>query len=103
MAAPDALRQAIHACRKGGTVSIAGAYGDPVDKFPLGSAFAKGLTLKTGPTNVHAYLEPLLKRIECGAIDPSFVISHRLPLEDGPKGYELFDSRNGCTKVVLNP
>lgn len=103
MTAPDALRQAIHSCRKGGTISIPGACTGHVDKFPLGSLFTRGLTLKTGPTNVHTYLKPLLDRIEKGEIDPSFVISHRLPLEAGPKGYELFDSRDGCIKVVLNP
>jgi len=101
--APDVLRQAIRTCRKGGIIAIPGAYAGPVDKFPLGTAFTKGLTLKTGPTNVHTWMKPLLERIEKGEIDPSFVISHRLPLGDGPKGYDLFDGRDGCTKVVLRP
>lgn len=103
MAAPKALDQAIHACRKGGTVSIPGAWAGAVDKFPMGTAFIKGLTLKAGPTNVHRYLLPLLERIERGEVDPSFVISHRLPLEQGAEGYALFDGRDGCTKVVLRP
>lgn len=103
MTAPDALREAIAACRKGGTVSLPGVCAGRVDKFPLGTAFTKGLTLRTGPTNVHKYLQPLLARIENGEIDPSFVISHRLPLHDGPKGYQLFDARDECIKVVLRP
>ena len=74
---PHALRQAIHACRKGGTVSIPGVYGGFLDKFPIGAAFAKGLTLKMGQTHVQRYLRPLLERIERGEIDPSFVITHR--------------------------
>ena len=103
ISAPDVVGQAIRACRKGGIISMPGAYSGHVDKFPLGSAFIKGLTLKTGPTNVHTWMKPLLQRIETGAIDPSFVISHRLPLGDGPKGYDLFDGRDGCIKVVLKP
>lgn len=103
MSAPGALHQAILACRKGGIVSVPGACAGQVDRFPIGAAFIKGLTLKTGPTNVHAYLGPLLDRIEKREIDPSFVISHRLPLEEGPAGYSLFEARDGCTKVVLKP
>jgi threonine dehydrogenase-like Zn-dependent dehydrogenase len=98
-----ALRQAIYSCRKGGTVSIPGVYGGLVDKFPLGIAFAKGLTFKMGQTNVHAYLRPLLDRIEKGEIDPSFVITHRIALEDGADGYSTFDHQDGCIKVVLRP
>ena len=75
---PHALRQAIMACRKGGTVSIPGVYGGLLDKFPIGAAFAKGLTLKMGQTHVHRYMQPLLERIERGEIDPSFVITHRV-------------------------
>jgi threonine dehydrogenase-like Zn-dependent dehydrogenase len=98
----EALRQAIHCCRKGGTVSIPGVYGGLLDKVPMGAAFAKGLTLKMGQTHVHRYLPKLLALIEGAAIDPSFVISHRLPLEDAPQGYHMFhDKTNDCTKVVL--
>src|SRR5205807_1440572 len=82
-----ALRQAIQTCRKGGTVSIPGVYGGLLDKVPMGAAFAKGLTLRMGQTHVHRYLRPLLRRIESGAIDPSFVITHRLPLEKAPDAY----------------
>jgi threonine dehydrogenase-like Zn-dependent dehydrogenase len=98
-----ALRQAVHACRKGGTVSIPGLYRGLVDRFPLGIAFNKGLTFKMGQTNVHPYLKPLLERVEKGEIDPSFVITHRLALEDGAAGYSTFDAQDGCIKVVLRP
>ena len=99
-----ALRQAIHACRKGGTVSVPGVYGGFLDKFPFGAAFAKGLTFKMGQTHVHRYLRQLLKRIEDGEIDPSFVITHRLSLNDAPWGYETFKNKeNDCMKIVLKP
>ena len=98
-----ALRQAIYACRKGGTVSIPGVYGGFLDKFPLGVAFAKGLTFRMGQTNVHRYLKPLLERIGKGEIDPSFVITHRMSLEEGAAGYSTFDAHDGCIKVVLKP
>ena len=81
---PHALRQAIAACRKGGTVSIPGVYGGWLDKFPLGAAFAKGLTLKMGQTHMHKYMPLLLERIERGEIDPSFIITHRIDEEDAP-------------------
>ena len=98
------LRQAIHACRKGGTVSIPGVYGGYLDKVPLGAAFAKGLTFKMGQTHVHRYMRPLLSLIESGTVDPSFVISHRLNLEEGPEAYQMFhDKDDQCTKVVLRP
>ncbi|MGH7848531.1 MAG: zinc-dependent alcohol dehydrogenase [Candidatus Binatia bacterium] len=101
---PTALRQAINACRKGGTVSISGVYGGFVDKFPLGAAFAKGLTLKMGQTHVQKHARPLLGRIEAGEIDPSFVITHRMTLEDAPYGYEIFNNKEDeCIKVVLQP
>jgi threonine dehydrogenase-like Zn-dependent dehydrogenase len=101
---PIALRQAINACRKGGTVSIPGVYGGLIDKFPIGAAFGKGLTLKMGQTHVQKYIRPLLDRVERGEIDPSFVITHRLPLGDAPRAYEIFnDKEDGCIKVVLNP
>jgi threonine dehydrogenase-like Zn-dependent dehydrogenase len=98
-----ALRQAIFACRKGGTVSIPGVYGGFLDKFPLGVAFAKGLTFKMGQTNVHRYLKPLLEKVEKGEIDPSFVITHRLSLSEGASGYATFDAHNDCIKVVMRP
>ncbi len=101
---PIALRQAINACRKGGTVSIPGVYGGLIDKFPIGAAFGKGLTLKMGQTHVQKYLRPLLERVERGEIDPSFVITHRLPLDDAPRAYAMFnDKEDGCIKVVLKP
>lgn len=101
---PLPLREAIHACRKGGTVSIPGVYGGVIDKFPIGAAFGKGLTLKMGQTHVHKYMRPLLERIRRGDIDPSFVISHSLPLEEAPNAYRMFrDKRDECTKVVLKP
>lgn len=99
-----ALRQAIQACRKGGTVSIPGVYGGFVDAVPIGAAFAKGLTLKMGQTHVHRYLEPLMDRISRGDIDPSFVITHRLNLEDAPQGYKTFrDKHDNCIKIVMKP
>jgi threonine dehydrogenase-like Zn-dependent dehydrogenase len=101
---PTVLRQVINACRKGGTVSIPGVYGGFLDKIPFGAAFAKGLTFKMGQTHVHQYLAPLLKRIEEGEIDPSFVITHRISLEDAPRFYEIFNQKqDNCVKVVLKP
>ncbi|HEY9836129.1 MAG TPA: zinc-dependent alcohol dehydrogenase [Vampirovibrionales bacterium] len=101
---PTALRQAIVACRKGGTLSIPGVYGGFVDKFPLGALFSKGLTVKTGQTHVHKYLKPLLERIQKGDIDPTFVITHEMSLEEAPQGYEIFKhKRDNCIKIVLNP
>jgi threonine dehydrogenase-like Zn-dependent dehydrogenase len=101
---PHALRQAIHACRKGGTVSVPGVYGGFLDKFPFGAAFAKGLTFKMGQTHVHKYMKPLLERVESGEIDPSFVITHRIRLEDAPQGYKTFANKNqDCIKVVMTP
>ncbi|HEX7058522.1 MAG TPA: zinc-dependent alcohol dehydrogenase [Solirubrobacterales bacterium] len=99
---PIALRQAIMACRKGGTVSIPGVYGGMVDKIPLGAVMNKGLTIRAGQTHVQRYARSLMHRIERGEVDPSFVISHRLPLEEGPRGYDLFAEKlDDCTKVVL--
>jgi len=101
---PLALRQAIQACRKGGTVSIPGVYGGVIDKFPIGAAFAKGLTLKMGQTHVHKYMRPLLEKIKRGDIDPSFVITHTLPLDEAPNAYRMFrEKENDCLKVVLKP
>ena len=101
---PTALREALQSCRKGGTVSIAGVYGGFIDKVPLGAAFAKGLTIRMGQTHVHRYMRPLLNRIERGEVDPSFVVTHRGPLEEGPELYRSFrDKQDGCIKVVLQP
>jgi threonine dehydrogenase-like Zn-dependent dehydrogenase len=101
---PNALRLAIQTCRKGGTVSIPGVYGGLLDKIPFGAAFSKGLTLKMGQTHVHRYMRPLLERIQRGEIDPTFVITHRLPLEQAPQAYRVFrDKQQDCIKVVLKP
>jgi threonine dehydrogenase-like Zn-dependent dehydrogenase len=101
---PHALRQAISCCRKGGTVSIPGVYGGLLDKFPLGAAFAKGLTLKMGQTHMHKYMPGLLDRIERGEIDPSFIITHRVTLDDAPTMYRTFrDKQDDCIKVVMRP
>jgi threonine dehydrogenase-like Zn-dependent dehydrogenase len=98
------LRQAIQACGKGGTVSIPGVYGGFLDKIPFGAAFAKGLTFKMGQTHMQKYLRPLLERIQRGEIDPSFVITHRLRLDDAPHGYDIFKHKEDeCIKVVLKP
>jgi threonine dehydrogenase-like Zn-dependent dehydrogenase len=85
-----ALRQAIRVCRKGGTVSVPGVYGGFLDKIPFGAAFSKGLTFRMGQTHMMRYMRPLLNRIERGEIDPSFVISHRLPLDEAPAAYKMF-------------
>ncbi len=101
---PHALRQAIHCCRKGGTVSIPGVYAGFLDKFPLGAAFGKGLTLKMGQTNVQKYQPILLERIRKGEISPDFVITHRMALADAPEAYKMFQKKkNKCIKVVLKP
>jgi threonine dehydrogenase-like Zn-dependent dehydrogenase len=101
---PTALRQAIRACRNGGTVSIPGVYGGYVDKIPFGAIVNKALVIRTGQTHVQKYLRPLLELIQQGRIDPSFVISHHLPLEDAPYAYRMFrDKQDECVKVVLKP
>jgi len=101
---PHVLRQAIQCCRKGGTVSIPGVYGGFIDKVNFGAAFQKGLTLKMGQTHVHRYVKPLMERVANGEIDPGFVISHRLPLENAPEAYAMFnDKEDSCVKVVLKP
>jgi threonine dehydrogenase-like Zn-dependent dehydrogenase len=100
----EALRQAISACRKGGTVSIPGVYGGYLDKMPMGSAFGKGLTFRMGQTHVHRYLPRLMDLIAMGGLDPSFVISHTLGLDSAPEAYDMFlNKEDGCTKVVLRP
>jgi threonine dehydrogenase-like Zn-dependent dehydrogenase len=101
---PHVLREAIIACKPGGVLSIPGVYGGLLDKVPFGAAFGKGLTFKMGQTNMHKYLAPLLERIQTGDIDPGFIISHRLTLEDAPGGYKNFhDNQDEWTKVVLRP
>lgn len=98
------FRECVMACRKGGTVSVPGVYGGFVDKVPLGAFMNKGLTVKTGQTHMMRYMKPLLERIERGEIDPSFVISHLLPLDEAPDAYRMFrDKQDHCTKVVLDP
>jgi threonine dehydrogenase-like Zn-dependent dehydrogenase len=101
---PFALRQAIQACRKGGTVSVPGVYGGFVDKMPMGAFVNKGLAMKTGQTHMMRFMKPLLERIERGEIDPSFVVSHRVPLNQAPEMYKIFNNKqDNCTKVVLDP
>lgn len=101
---PHVLRQAIWSCRKGGTLSIPGVYVGFADKFPIGALMNKGLTVKTGQTHVKKYMPLLFDRIESGEIDPSFIISHELTLDDAPKGYEMFKKKEDkCTKIVLKP
>jgi threonine dehydrogenase-like Zn-dependent dehydrogenase len=101
---PVALRQAILACRSGGTISVAGVSGGYIDKFPMGAIVNRALTIRSGQTHVHRYLRPLMHRIQSGEIDPSFVITHRLRLDDAPKGYETFlRKEDDCMKVVLTP
>ena len=101
---PHALRQAIMACRNGGIVSVVGIYGGFVDKFPMGAVVNRSLTIKSGQCHVHRYLRPLLARIESGEIDPTFVVTHELPLDEAPKAYELFKHKQDeCMKVVLKP
>jgi threonine dehydrogenase-like Zn-dependent dehydrogenase len=101
---PHALREAILACRNGGTVSVIGVYGGLLDKFPMGSLMNRSLTLRAGQCHVQHYMQPLLEYIRNGDIDPSFVVSHRMSLEDAPEGYELFKNKQDeCNKVVLTP
>lgn len=101
---PGALRQAIMACRKGGTLSVPGVYIGLLDKVPFGALMNKGLTVRTGQTHTQRYLAPLLKTIEDGLLDPSFVITHERSLEEGPELYKTFrDKKDGCIKVVLKP
>jgi threonine dehydrogenase-like Zn-dependent dehydrogenase len=101
---PIALREAIMACRNGGTVSVPGVYGGFIDKVPFGSAMNRAVTIKTGQTHVQRYMRPLLERIEKGEIDPSFIITHRMRLEDAPDGYEIFNNKqDDCIKILLKP
>jgi threonine dehydrogenase-like Zn-dependent dehydrogenase len=99
---PLALREAILACRNGGTVSVIGVYGGFIDKFPMGAVMNRSLTIRAGQCHVHRYMRPLLERVQNGEIDPSFVITHRLPLDQAPKGYDMFlNKEDNCEKVVL--
>jgi len=101
---PHVIRQAIECCRKGGTVSIPGVYGGASDKIPMGALMNKALTIKTGQTHVHRYIPELLDHIRSGRIDPSFVVTHRLPLSQAPHGYKIFrEKQDGCIKIVLDP
>jgi threonine dehydrogenase-like Zn-dependent dehydrogenase len=101
---PMALRQAIMACKNGGTVSVIGVYSGFIDKFPIGSFMNRSLTIRTGQCHVQRYMRPLLDRIQKGELDPSFVITHHLPLDDAPEGYAMFlEKRDDCIKVVLKP
>jgi len=101
---PIALRQAIVACRNGGTVSVIGVYGGFIDKFPMGSLMNRSLTIRTGQCHVQRYMRPLLQRIVDGEIDPDFVITHTLPLDQAAEGYDMFlKKQDDCMKVVLKP
>lgn len=96
------LRQVIHSCRKGGTVSLPGVYGGFLDKVPIGAAFGKGLQFRMGQTHVHRYLPKLLSYIQDGEIDPSYLITHRMNLDDVPEMYRTFqEKQDECVKVVL--
>ena len=101
---PHVLREAIMSCRKGGTLSVPGVYVGFLDKLPFGALMNKGITVRTGQTHTHRYLAPLLDKILNGEIDPTFVITHRATLEEGPGLYEKFrDKTDGCIKVVMTP
>jgi threonine dehydrogenase-like Zn-dependent dehydrogenase len=101
---PGALRQAIMACRNGGTVSVPGVYGGLADKFPIGAIVNRSLTIKSGQTHVHRYMEPLADMVQDGRIDPTFIITHRMQLDEAPEGYRLFrDKQDECVKVVMRP
>ena len=101
---PGVLRQAITAVRKGGTLSIPGVYGGFLDKVPFGAAFGKGITMKMGQTHMHRYMKPLLERIEKGQIDPTYIISHRITLDDAPEMYKVWrDKKEQVTKIVIDP
>jgi threonine dehydrogenase-like Zn-dependent dehydrogenase len=101
---PIVLREALMACRNGGTVSIPGVYGGFGDKIPLGTLMNRSLTIKTGQTHVQRYMQPLLERIQNGDFDPTSIITHRLPLDDAPYAYDIFKNKQDeCIKVVLKP
>ncbi|HVX40686.1 MAG TPA: zinc-dependent alcohol dehydrogenase [Gemmatimonadaceae bacterium] len=99
---PIALREAILSCRNGGTVSVVGVYAGLIDKFPMNAVMNRALTIKSGQCHVHKYMRPLLERIQKGEIDPTFVITHRLPLDQAARGYAMFNNKEDCCeKVVL--
>ncbi len=101
---PYALRQAIQCCRNGGTVSVIGVYAGFIDKFPIGSVMNRSLTIKTGQAHVQRYMHPLLERIQRGEIDPSFIITHRMGLDEAPQGFSQFlHKEDECIKIVLKP
>jgi hypothetical protein len=101
---PHALREAIMACANGGVISVIGVYGGFVDKLPIGPFMNRSLRMRTGQCHVHRYMAPLLQRIQAGQIDPSFVITHRMTLQDAPRGYQMFrDKQDDCKKIVLSP
>lgn len=101
---PHAFRQVLQACRKGGIVSVPGVYGGIFDKVPMGAAFSKGLTLKMGQTHVHRYMRKLLALVEEGVLDPTFMVSHIMKLEEAPEAYRMFrEKRDRCVKIVLKP
>jgi threonine dehydrogenase-like Zn-dependent dehydrogenase len=101
---PIALRQAILACRNGGIISVAGVYGGMLDKIPFGAIMNRSITIKTGQTHVHRYLKPLMERIEKGEIDTTFVVTHRMKLDEAPEAYKMFlNKQDECIKVVLTP
>jgi len=99
---PIALREAILSCASGGTVSVIGVYGGLIDKFPMNAVMNRSLTIRAGQCHVHRYLKPLLERIQNGDIDPTFVITHRMPLDQAAHGYKIFnDKEDNCEKIVL--
>jgi threonine dehydrogenase-like Zn-dependent dehydrogenase len=101
---PHALREAVLSCRNGGTIAAIGAYGGFIDKFPMGSFMNRSLTMRSGQTHVQRYMRPLLDRIRKGEIDPSFIITHTMRLEDAPHGYDIMKNKQeDCVKVVLKP
>ncbi len=101
---PHVIRQAIWCCRKGGTLSMPGAYVGAGDKIPIGAFMNKGLTWKTGQTHMQKYMKPLLEKIENGEIDPSFIITHKMPLDAAPEGYDMFKNKeDSCIKIILKP
>jgi threonine dehydrogenase-like Zn-dependent dehydrogenase len=101
---PLALREAIMSCKNGGVVSVVGVYGGLIDKFPMGALMNRGLTMRTGQCHVHRYMRPLLERIVAGEIDPSFIITHRMRLDDAAEGYRTFlEQEDECVKVVMTP
>jgi threonine dehydrogenase-like Zn-dependent dehydrogenase len=101
---PIALRQAIMACRSGGTVAVLGVYAGLLDKFPMGTVVNRSLTIKSGQAHVQRYMRPLLDRIQNRELDPRFVITHEMPLEDAPHGFEIFNAKvDDCEKIVLKP